>query len=284
MRMVVFLWNAQYGIPANEQVISFKWKRRGEPRPYRVFEENLPVETLAVSTIVIQRCRNRKGFDLPLLSHVIWTFHLFHAMLRVESSNMLTTRRRHMKRLQLSRQVLTLAIVIAATASQSAQAGTIKEIGVDGSYSVTTFDTPGLSSFDEITDIRFPTRVRLGWFSTETLSIEISAAYVSTNQGANTLTVFGATIGIAIHFTPVTKGGAMYFQPIIGLDRVSLSIGSTSDSDTQLGIGAALGFKSFKLNGVGMRGDIFLIRRLETQKSLATTTAGLQLGFSFFDD
>ena len=189
-----------------------------------------------------------------------------------------------MKRLQFSRQVLTLAIVIAAIALQSAQGGTIKEIGVDGSYSVTTFDTPGLSSFDEITDIRFPTRVRIGWFSTETLSIEISAAYVSTNQGNTTLTVFGATIGIAIHFTPVTRGGAVYIQPIIGLDRVSLSSGSRSDSDTQLGIGAALGLKSFKLHGVGIRGDIFLIRRLETQKSLATTTVGLQLGFSFFDD
>ena len=189
-----------------------------------------------------------------------------------------------MKRLQLSRQVLTLAIVIAATASQSAQGGTIKEIGVDGSFTMTTFNNPGFFALADITDIRFPTRVRIGWFSTETLSIEISAAYVSTNQGANTLTVFGATIGIAIHFTPVTKGGAMYFQPIMGIDRVSLSIGSRSDSDTQLGIGAALGLKSFKLHGVGMRGDFFLIRRLETQKSLATTTAGLQLGFSFFDD
>ena len=48
-----------------------------------------------------------------------------------------------MKRLQLSRQVMTLAIVIAATASQSTQAGTIKEIGVDGSFTMTTFNDPG---------------------------------------------------------------------------------------------------------------------------------------------
>jgi len=66
------------------------------------------------------------------------------------------------------------------------------------------------------------------------------------------------------------------------IDRISLSSGSSSDADWQLGIGAALGTKSFKMNDIGFRGDIFLIRRMETKKSLATTTVGLQLGFSFF--
>ncbi len=189
-----------------------------------------------------------------------------------------------MNRLHISRQFWTLAIVIASMTcvSQSTQGGSIKEIGVDGSLSLTTFDDQGFFAPEEITDVRFPTRVRMAWYSTEKLSIEISAAFVTTDQGNNTLTVFGATVGIGIHLTPVTKGGAVYIQPIMGLDRVSLSSGSRSDSDTQLGIGAALGMKSFKMNGIGARADVFLIRRLETQKSLATTTVGLQLGFSFF--
>jgi len=114
-----------------------------------------------------------------------------------------------MNRLHLSQKFLTLAIVIASTTcvSQSTQGGSIKEIGVDGSFSLTTFDDQGFSAPEEITDIRFPTRVRMAWFSTEKLSIEISAAFSTTNQGNRTLTVFGASVGIGIHLAPVTHGG-----------------------------------------------------------------------------
>lgn len=152
------------------------------------------------------------------------------------------------------------------------------ELGVDGSASRDL-----LKSTDDRTQVRFPTRIRMGIATASREAIELAAIFDFVSQSGNHTAAIDLSFAITYHLRNQIRGqGSFFLQPIAHMIMVRRKNGNIGSVNFQLGFGGAIGYKVFAQNGLGPRFDLFLLRRLENSAFRSTTTIGIQFGISMF--
>jgi len=184
-------------------------------------------------------------------------------------------------RLSASCAALVAACTLAASAAHAQRGASLPiELGIDGGV------TFGLGDAD-YTRIALPgQRFRVGFFTSDAISIEpaIALNYVST--GDTHSTDFVGDVGVLFHTSPTAGGSRVYLRPFAGLETISFSSDNPNvdDSTTQFHLGAGVGIKVPLANRLRARFEANFLHGFDSSGAGDTSgnAIGLTAGLSFF--
>jgi hypothetical protein len=164
--------------------------------------------------------------------------------------------------------------------AESIEPGSV-EFGVDGVVSVTDFGNPaGFSGSgpDNITEVIFPSRFRLGTFASKRFEFDFMVDFSSASQNNDQLTSLEFTVGFGVHLSENSEGAISFIEPILGIRF----IGAGSRSEDQLVAGIERGVKILSATGLASRLSLSVSHGFETDALFGSTVFGLNFGISFF--
>jgi hypothetical protein len=175
---------------------------------------------------------------------------------------------------------LVTAALLAATAhaaeAQTAPAPRPIELGIDGSVTF-QLEEP------HVTSVLLPfQRFRVGFFTSENVSVEPSLALNYFHVSGASQTGLTADLGLLYHFPAAPSGARFYLRPFGGLSLNASSGEGSDDTVTRFHLGGGLGVKIPLADRLRTRMEVNLEHGFKNDDVRSRNTLGLSAGFSFF--
>lgn len=166
-----------------------------------------------------------------------------------------------------------------ALVNQAFGQGRPVELGLDAGFEIQLTDAVNGFDTDNVTVIAVPAqRFRVGFFVSDAVSIEPAVGFAYVNFSDESLTELSAALAILYHFTSDPDRPRFYLGIGGGLDLIDVG----DASDTQFGIGGALGVKLPVGDQFAVRLEADYVRGFESDDRLGTHNLAALVGFSFF--
>ncbi len=171
--------------------------------------------------------------------------------------------------------VLTAVLLVPQAASAQVEIGIDAELTVQRATAKDfTFGDVVFSRDDDFTDFSIPkTGVRVGFFTSPTLSIEFDTGFGYRSVDGDATAIFELGAAPLFHFSEISSGKSVgYVGP-----RATLSIGEGTD----IALGAKGGVKIPANDHILMRIEGFYERFVKAESGLSTNVFGVAVGFSY---
>lgn len=163
--------------------------------------------------------------------------------------------------------------LLAAAAPASAQV----EIGMDASFSSTSFDDIDQSA----TQVNFPEQsIRAGFFVSPSMSVEPSLGFSVLDVGDESITALAAGVDLLFHFSPDVSAPQLFVA--VGPEVMRVDLGDEGES--QFGLGGDFGVKLPVARQLAVRLAAFYTRFFETEALFGSNQFGVSAGLSFFTE
>lgn len=156
-----------------------------------------------------------------------------------------------------------MAVLLPAGITQAQITESLTEFGIDAGFAF------GLGDENTVS-IGLPASVRVGFFTSPSLSIEPYGGLTYEDTGESDATTINIGTGLLYHFLPPRTSSTLYLRPFVDLLYVS-----GVEDDTRVGIGAGIGYKSSWRERFGTRLEVNFGYRSNPGESLLGALAGL---------
>ena len=173
--------------------------------------------------------------------------------------------------------VITTAVIAAAVLAMSAQtvraqatqAGNPVELGIDAVIATTLGST-------KVTTISIPSgEFRIGFFTSDNLSIEPRVGINSISGTGSTFTAYKAELGVLYHLDRATSG--VYIRPFAGFTGYSGG-GSSTQGDVGIGVGTKIPFA----DRLATRLEANYMHGFSSNSGASENQLAASIGLSFF--